>query len=87
MPKNKLTIGYTENGEVQEHTTTVEAWRDLENATIEVQLRLLRGALGKPSWMVSDQDLRDILDLSPWVISREIVPESYGPNYVTDKSL
>jgi hypothetical protein len=60
MPQNKLTIGYKLDGEVGEFTCEVEAFSDLRHATRELQLALIA----------------KVLDIQPWVITRENVKEA-----------
>jgi len=45
MPSNIIKIGYTFNGEAFEYSTKVDAFRDLENATRELQMMLIEQVL------------------------------------------
>lgn len=59
MSKVRLTLGYVLDGEEHSFVAEVEAWRDLDRATRELQLKLMA----------------EVLALEPWVITRERVVE------------
>ena len=51
-PRNRLTIGYTLiDGSDHEFTCEVDAWRDLDNATLELQLHMIRAILTINTWV------------------------------------
>lgn len=66
MNKVKLTLGYVLDGEEHSFVAEVEAWRDLDKATRELQLKLMG----------------EVLALEPWVITRERVVEEGLPQEV-----
>lgn len=63
MSRVRLTLGYVLDGEETSFTAEVEAWRDRDLATRELQLKLMA----------------DVLALEPWVITREQVVEAGLP--------